>query len=150
MYSARVYYWLIGQVIESLDHPGFATIMLGLVKYYLDYAKGPGLLQCRYPNATVLSEDANMGFAIRRGYIVKKLNPKGSFSFGIPLKHIFGFCEDYDKVMYGMSHTLTLVRTGMMVMQYSKLLLQMLDKLKLSKISRMMPRLPNDEMKYKL
>jgi len=26
------------------------------------------------------------------------------------LKHIFGFCEDYDKIVYGLKHTLTLVR----------------------------------------
>jgi hypothetical protein len=36
--------------------------------------------------------------------------PKGTFSFRIPLKHMFGFCEDYDKIVYGRKHTLTLVR----------------------------------------
>ena len=35
---------------------------------------------------------------------------KGTFSFRIPLKHIFGFCEDYDKNVYGLKHSLTLVR----------------------------------------
>ena len=33
-----------------------------------------------------------------------------TFSFRIPLKHIFGFSEDYDKIMYGLKHRLTLVR----------------------------------------
>ena len=28
----------------------------------------------------------------------------------IPLKHIFGFCEDYDKIVCGLKHSLTLVR----------------------------------------
>jgi len=28
----------------------------------------------------------------------------------VPLKHIFGFCDDYNKVVYGFKHTLTLVR----------------------------------------
>ena len=28
----------------------------------------------------------------------------------MPLKHIFGFCDDYTKVVYGFKHTLTLVR----------------------------------------
>ena len=37
-------------------------------------------------------------------------NPKGTFSFRIPLKHIFGFCEDYNKILYGLKHTLTLTR----------------------------------------
>ena len=31
-------------------------------------------------------------------------------SFRIPFKHIFGFCEDYDKIVYGLKHSLTLVR----------------------------------------
>ena len=52
----------------------------------------------------------NIGFVVRKDYIIKNSNPKGSFSFRIPLKHIFGFCEDYDKVVYGLKHTLTLTR----------------------------------------
>ena len=35
---------------------------------------------------------------------------KVHFIFRIPLKHIFGFCEDYDKIVYGLKHRLTLVR----------------------------------------
>ena len=26
------------------------------------------------------------------------------------MKNIFGFCEDYDKIVYGLKHSLTLVR----------------------------------------
>ena len=26
------------------------------------------------------------------------------------MKHIFGFCDDYDKIVYGLKHCLTLVR----------------------------------------
>ena len=26
------------------------------------------------------------------------------------MKHIFGFCENYDKIVYGLKHSLTLVR----------------------------------------
>ena len=26
------------------------------------------------------------------------------------MKHIFGFCDDYDKIVYGLKHNLTLVR----------------------------------------
>ena len=37
-------------------------------------------------------------------------NPKVLFSFRIPLKHIFGFTEDYDKIVYGFTQRLTLVR----------------------------------------
>ena len=52
----------------------------------------------------------NVGFKIRRDYIITNSQPRGSFSFRIPLKHIFGFCGDYDKVVYGLKHNLTLTR----------------------------------------
>ena len=48
---------------------------------------------------------------MRRLYIINDhVNPKDSFSFKIPLKHILGFCEDYDKVVYGFKHALILTR----------------------------------------
>ena len=54
----------------------------------------------------------NTGFKIRHEYIINNSNPKGSFSFKVPLNHIFGFCEDYDKVVYGFKHELTLTRNN--------------------------------------
>jgi len=54
----------------------------------------------------------NTGFAARQIYVIQKPNPKGTFSFRVPLKHIFGFCDDYDKVVYGFKHQLTLVWKG--------------------------------------
>ena len=83
--------------------------MLGLAKYSLDYAKGPGLIQCWYPDTSTVAAESNERFSDRHTYIIKKPDPKGSFSFAIPLEHILGFCEDYDKVMYGLRHTRTLV-----------------------------------------
>ena len=144
-------YNLASEEIESLNHPGFATTMLGLVKYSAGFSKGPGLMQCWYPDTATTAVDAeNIGFAVRRAYIVRKPTPLGSFSFGIPLEHMFGFCEDYDKVMYGMRHALTLVRTDDADAIFRAAGADA-GKVKLSKISWMMPRvLPNDEMKYKL
>ena len=52
----------------SLNHPGFATTMLGLAKYSLDYAKGPGLMQCWYPDTSTAAEENNVGFAARQLY----------------------------------------------------------------------------------
>ena len=54
----------------------------------------------------------NVGFGIRQQYIIQKPDPKGTFSFRVPLKQIFGFCDDYGKVVYGFKHQLTLVRKG--------------------------------------
>ena len=49
---------------------------------------------------------------MRKLYVTNNSDPKGTFSFRVPLKHIFGFCEDYDKVVYGLKHILTLTRNG--------------------------------------
>ena len=48
----------------------------------------------------------------RKLYVINSPHPKGTFSFRVPLKHIFGFCVDYDKVVYGLKHTLTLTRNN--------------------------------------
>ena len=91
---------------------GQATMMLGLLKYPDDFSKSKGLNQLWVKDSYGAAADDNPGFKQRREYIIKNSNPKGSFSFRIPLKHIFGFCEDYDKVMYGLKHNLTLTRNG--------------------------------------
>ena len=116
----RIRYELSGQDIENITNLGQATTMLGLLKYPDDFSKSKGLNQLWYKdtkNTTVLdpaNANFNAGFKIRHDYIFGKadgnVNPIGSFSFRIPLKHIFGFCEDYDKVVYGLKHTLTLTR----------------------------------------
>ena len=106
----RIRYDLSGQEIENIMNVGQATTMLGLLKYPDDFSKSKGLNQLWYKDTTVNANDDNIGFAYRRYYIIRNSNPKGSFSFRIPLKYIFGFCEDYDKVVYGLKHTLTLTR----------------------------------------
>ena len=63
-----------------------------------------------YKDTTAVADNNNTGFEFRRHYIIRNSDQKGSFSFKIPLKHIFGFCEDYDKVVYGLKHNLTLTR----------------------------------------
>ena len=106
----RIRYDLSGQEIETLVHPGQATTMLGLLKYPDDFSKSKGLNQLWYKDTTVNAEAANTGWEIRRYQIISNSDPRGTFSFKIPLKHIFGFCEDYDKVVYGLKHNLTLTR----------------------------------------
>ena len=106
----RIRYDLSGKEIETLVHPGQATTMLDLLKYPDDFSKSKGLNQLWYKDTTENADNNNIGFEYRRFYIIVNSNPKGSFSFKIPLKHIFGFCEDYDKVVYGLKHNLTLTR----------------------------------------
>ena len=107
----RIRYNLSGQEIENIINVGQATTMLGLLKYPDDFSKSKGLNQLWYKDTTdtaVLAD--NVRFKIRHDYIITNSRPRGSFSFRIPLKHIFGFCRDYDKVVYGLKHNLTLTR----------------------------------------
>ena len=52
----------------------------------------------------------NKGFKTRQSYFIQEPLPKGTLSFIVPLKHIFGFCEDYNKIVYDLKHALALVR----------------------------------------
>ena len=107
----RIRYDLSGHEIENIMNVGQATTMLGLLKYPDHFSKSKGLNQLWYKDTTdtaVLAD--NVGFKIRHDYIITNSQPRGSFSFRIPLKHIFGFCGDYDKVVYGLKHNLTLTR----------------------------------------
>ena len=91
-------------------HPGQATTMLGLLKYPDDFSKSKGLNQLWYKDTRVQANAQNVGWNVRKLYVINNSDPKGIFSFRIPLKHIFRFCEDYDKVVYRFKHALTLTR----------------------------------------
>ena len=108
---SRIEYHLSNQLIESLNYPGQATTMLGLLKYPDDVSKAQGLNQLWYNDtATTAVKADNNGFAVRHAYLIQSPTVKDTFSYRILMKHIFGFCEDYDKIVYGLKHNLTLVR----------------------------------------
>lgn len=102
-------YRLFGQQIENLNDPGIANTMLGMLTYPDDFSKSQGLNQLWYKDNITYAEADNTGFAASHVFIVTKPTSKGSFSFAIPLKHIFGFADDY-KIVYGFRHELPLVR----------------------------------------
>ena len=107
-------------------------------------------MHCWYPDITKLAEAINNGFAARHGYIIKTADPKGSFSFGLQLEDICGFCEDYTKVVYGMRHSLKMVRKSDDDAIF-KADAADAGKVKLTKITWMMPRVkPNDVKKFNL
>ena len=107
----QITYQLSNQEIESVYNPGQATTMLGMLKYPDDFAKAQGLNQLWTKDTTATAVIAeNTGFGVRQAHLIRKPTVKGTFSFIVPLKHIFGFCDDYDKIVYGFKHTLTLVR----------------------------------------
>ena len=100
-------------VIEQVQYSGLATTMLGLLKYQDGFSKSQGLDQLWYKDTDTTADLVNnTGFKIRKELIINKPDPKGTFSFNVPLKHIFGFCEDYDKILYGMKQIFTLSRNN--------------------------------------
>ena len=112
-----VRYHLASHEIEVLQNPGHATTMLGLLKYPDDFTKSQGLNQLWLPDTNIVNNNEankvdNKGYKKRHEYIIQTSNPKGTFSFKIPLKHFLGFCEDYKKILYGMQQRLTLTRTN--------------------------------------
>ena len=111
-----VRYHLASHEIEVLQNPGYATTMLGMLKYPDDFNKSQGLNQLWVPDTPIADNNIanmnNLGFKKRENHIINDSNPRGIFSFKIPLKHFLGFCEDYKKVLYGMQQRLTLTRSG--------------------------------------
>ena len=89
-----VRYHLASHEIEVLQNPVYATTMLGMLKYPDDFTKSQGLNQLWQPdtnigNNNIANNIDNKGYKIRHEYIIQTADPKGTFSFKIPLKHFF-------------------------------------------------------------
>ena len=111
-------YSINGQPIEDILNPAISSIMLGMLRYPDDFSKSKGLMQCWFKDdgRGRFVDNDNIGRLMRKIFFynenIDDLNDLGKFSFCIRLKHIFGFCDDYDKVMYGVNHGLSLFRKG--------------------------------------
>ncbi|XP_065640501.1 uncharacterized protein LOC136073073 [Hydra vulgaris] len=107
----RIEYKFYDSVVESVSYPGIATTMLGMLKYPNDYQQSKAMNQLWFKDNTTTADLVNnTGFSARQQFIIQKPTTKGSFELSIPLRHIFGFCDDYDKVFYGLKHELFLLR----------------------------------------
>ena len=96
---SRIEYRLSNQLIESLNYPGQGTTMLGLLKYSDDFSKPRDLKQLWYKDIarTAVKADNN-GCAVRHAYHIQSPIVKGTFSFRIPMKHIFCFVRTMTKL----------------------------------------------------
>ena len=148
---SNIKYEMSGYEVESINYPGPASTMKGLLKYSPNYAEGQGMNHCWMKDTTNEANiTTNNGFKMRQSYIIKSPNPKGNFNFCIPLHHVFGYADDYDKISYGLRHILTLNRQGDNDAIFRAGTVDA-GKIVISKISWMMPRvLPNDKEKLKL
>lgn len=105
---SRVEYQLGNKSMEEYPNPGQASTMKGFLTYPLNYSEGMNFMWVPDKCDKVCPKINNSGFMERHNYLFK--NSSGNFSVAIPLSHIFGFCENYDKVIYGIKHQLTLRR----------------------------------------
>jgi hypothetical protein len=100
----RVSYRIGNEEIEGYSYPGIATTLKGLTTYQRNSKEN---MMFFWSIDTKKNEKSNDGFNERSDYLGAA---DGQFNATIPLKHIFGFCENYDKVIYGVKHDLTLRR----------------------------------------
>ncbi|XP_065654943.1 uncharacterized protein LOC136081546 [Hydra vulgaris] len=115
---SQISYQLSNQEIELVYYPGRATTMLGMLKYPNDFQLVQVLNQLWYKDSSTTTVDNT--------------------------RHIFGFCDDYNKDIYGFKHTLTLVRKGDSEAIF-KNALAAAGKVNLDKISLFMPHvIPSD------
>ena len=137
--------------LEHVTKVGQATTMLGLLKYSRGFTKAQGLNQLWYKDTDTDLNDENQGYATRHKYIIETPTTKRSFSFIVPLKHIFGCVDDYDKIVYGVSHSLIFNRrsTSNDAVFHADGVAG--GKVTLSKLQWYMPRVnPSDEVKLPL
>ena len=106
----NIKYLLSSAEIESVYNPGTTSNILGLAKYSKNFS--PGLIQCWAPDTDKgEAKDDNLGFKARRLFN-QTSTTVGTFRFAVPLSHIFGFADDYHRVIYGFNHTLVLTRAS--------------------------------------
>ncbi|XP_076059513.1 uncharacterized protein LOC143036150 [Oratosquilla oratoria] len=106
---SRVDYQLGNETIEGYSNPGHASTMKGLLTYPKQYPEGMSFIWC--PDSGTGKTEDNYGFTQRRD-ILNDGSEQGNFCGIIPLSHMFGFCENYNKVMYGIRHQLILRRAS--------------------------------------
>ena len=101
-------YYIQDQLIETIYNPGQATTMMGVLAYPHDFAAAQGLNQL-WTKDQVQQPHSQTTRALP---LVKHSSHKGTFSFIVALRQIFGFCDDHDKVIWGYKHTLTFLRAS--------------------------------------
>ena len=100
----RVSYEIDSKEIEGYSYPGITTTVHGLLNYPSDYSDGTQFLWKTDGNKAFKQ---NKGFNVRKTFVIGR---KNKFSCIVPLDHIFSFCKTYQKIMYGVRHSLILRR----------------------------------------
>ena len=108
---SKLVYQLNGSEVESISDPGQATLMRNILIYDENHNASSGMSLCWVRDLDDGgAKETNGGHVLRHSLVIGK--GRGSFSFVVPLAHLFGFCTDYKQVLYGCKHTLKLSRAG--------------------------------------
>lgn len=94
----RATYSMDGNQVENVIDPGRASLMKGILTYSSNLNK-----QNTYG---WILESSDLDYKIKKYTKTRK----GNLNFCIPMSHIFGFSECYNKIIYGRKHTLSLYR----------------------------------------
>ena len=92
-------YTLNNAPIETVFNPGMVANILGLATFPDNFKQG--LIESWSPDtsATAVTTE-NAGFKARQNYLLgSEPDPLGSFRLAVPLKKIFGFADDYGKIV---------------------------------------------------
>lgn len=111
----QIDYQIGDTTIESVRFPGHASLMKGVLTYPKLYGECGGLNQgwlLDFDPEDLTKPDLakKSGFKMRHDHFNKR--QQGFCSFIVPLSHIFGFMEDYKKMIFGCRHSIIFHRTG--------------------------------------
>lgn len=140
--------------IETVRYPGHASLLKGLLTYPQFYGESGGLnqgweLDYDHENGVNIDLTKKSGFKVRHDRFIK--HSKGYVSFVIPLSHIFGFCEEYRKMIYGSSHTLIFNRCSNKDAIHKGTSDELETKFTITDLAWKMPRvIPSLEINYKI
>ena len=103
-------YCLNSSPIETVFNPGLVANVFGLATFPAEFKQGE--IECWSPDtSTAITSEDNTGFETRRKFLIATPTPPGTFRYLVPIKRIFGFADDYGKVMYGFTHNIILTRS---------------------------------------
>ena len=104
-------YTLNSAPIETVFNPGLVSNIMGLAALPENFKQG--MIESWCPDESTAIADTNLGFKARRTFILaSQPDPLGAFRFSVPLKRVFGFADDYGKILYGFIHNLILTRSS--------------------------------------
>ena len=114
---SEISYYLSNQLVESIHDPGQATIMIGYLKYPVEFQVSEGMNQLwqRGTAAEASITDTSSGYYARHRYIIKQPDDKGTFSFCIPLNTFLDSVKTLIKLFMDLNTRLLLLERVMMI-----------------------------------